>query len=260
MTSSDPWRSMRPHAVNHSSSPRGIGSRRADGHRPAVDHRVERAGVGRLGRNEHLGETRLFVRDPHFAPARLAALGNTERQVVEQLVGEHHATELERGQLLERDEDRAGSRDGSRGFVTSRPGERAERLVGRIELQPPALFVAQRGGALHEHVVQRPFAVGTRALNVASQAAAARAGFDHDERVGLSERAPVPVERAGNTRAEQRADLGAGDEVAAGAARAVPGLEEAGAGCVQRELDEPVEGDRALAPDEAGDRVGGRAG
>ena len=199
-------------------------------------------------------------RDPHFAPARLAALGNTERQVVEQLVGEHHATELERGQLLERDEDRAGSRDGSRGFVTSRPGERAERLVGRIELQPPALFVAQRGGALHQDVVQRPFAVGTRALNVASQAAAARAGFDHDERVGLSERAPVPVERTGNARAEQRADLGAGDEVAAGAARAVPGLEEAGAGCVQRELDETVEGDRALAPDEAGDRVGGRAG
>jgi hypothetical protein len=108
--------------------------------------------------------------------------------------------------------------------------------------------------------VQRPFAVGTRALNVASQAAVTRAGFDHHERVGPAECAPLPVERASDARAEQRADLGAGDEVAAGTARAVPGLEEAGAGRVQREVDEPVEGDRALAPDKAGDRVGGRAG
>jgi hypothetical protein len=39
----------------------------------------------------------------------------------------------------------------------------------------------------------------------------------------------------------------------------VTGLEETGPGRVERQLDEPVERDRALAPDEAGDRVGGRA-
>jgi hypothetical protein len=40
----------------------------------------------------------------------------------------------------------------------------------------------------------------------------------------------------------------------------VAGLEEARARFVQRQLDEPVERDRALAPDNAGDRVGGGAG
>jgi hypothetical protein len=68
------------------------------------------------------------------------------------------------------------------------------------------------------------------------------------------------VERARDARAEQRADLRARDEVAAGAARAVAGLEEARARRVERQLDEPVERDRTLAPDEAGDRVGGGTG
>jgi hypothetical protein len=40
----------------------------------------------------------------------------------------------------------------------------------------------------------------------------------------------------------------------------VAGLEEARARRVERQLDEPVERDRTLAPDEAGDRVGGGTG
>jgi len=114
--------------------------------------------------------------------------------------------------------------------------------------------------ALDEDVVQRPLTVGMRTPDVARQAAVARARLDHDERVGLALRPPVLVERTRDTRAEQRADFGARDEVASGAARAVAGREEPHARLVQRELDEPVERDRTLAPDEAGDCVGGRAG
>jgi hypothetical protein len=40
----------------------------------------------------------------------------------------------------------------------------------------------------------------------------------------------------------------------------VPGREEADRGLVQRELEESIERDRALAPDEARDGIGGRAG
>jgi hypothetical protein len=99
-----------------------------------------------------------------------------------------------------------------------------------------------------------------RALHVTREAAIARAGFDHDERIRLAQRAPLPVEGARNTRAEQRTYLGARDEVATGTPRAVTGFEEPGTRLVQRSLDEPVERDRALAPDQAGDRVGGRTG
>jgi hypothetical protein len=40
----------------------------------------------------------------------------------------------------------------------------------------------------------------------------------------------------------------------------VAGREEAGVGLVQREVDESIERDRTLAPYEARDGVGGRAG
>jgi hypothetical protein len=108
--------------------------------------------------------------------------------------------------------------------------------------------------------VQRAFAGGTGALHVARESAVARAGFDDDERVGLLRGAPAPIECARNARAEQRADFRARDEVAPTPARAVPGREEADCGLVQREVEESIERDRALAPDEARDGIGGRAG
>ena len=67
-------------------------------------------------------------------------------------------------------------------------------------------------------------------------------------RVGLLQLAPPPVERAGDQRAEQRSDLGAGDEVAPGAPRA-PGAGEEAVVAVERELDERVERDRSFPPD-----------
>jgi hypothetical protein len=104
--------------------------------------------------------------------------------------------------------------------------------------------------------VERTLAFGTGALHVTREAAVARTRFDDDERIGVVELVPAPIERPGDARAEERTDLGAGHEVAPGAAGAVPSREETGAGFVQRDFDEPVEGDRTLAPDEARNGVG----
>src|ERR1700681_4609894 len=93
--------------------------------------------------------------------------------------------------------------------------------------------------------------------HVAREPAVAGARLDHDERVGIVELVPTPVERSRDARTEERADLRARDEIATGTAGAVPGREEANVGLVQRHLDEPIERDRTFAPDEARDRVGG---
>ena len=71
---------------------------------------------------------------------------------------------------------------------------------------------------------------------------------------------PTIVECSGHARAEQRADLGARHEVTVGAAGAVTRREEADLGLVEGRFDEPIERDRTLAPDQARDRVGSRAG
>ena len=92
------------------------------------------------------------------------------------------------------------------------------------------------------------------------QPAVAGAGLDDHEGIGIAHLLPTTVERAPDTRAEQRADLGARHEVAIGAAGAVTRREEADLGLVERHFDEPIERDRTLAPDEARDRVGGRTG
>jgi hypothetical protein len=96
--------------------------------------------------------------------------------------------------------------------------------------------------------------------DVAGELPVPRAGLDHDERIGAAELFPTAVERASDAGSEQRTDLGTGHEVAPGAAGTAPRREEADAGLVQRDVDEPVEGDRAFAPDEARDGVGGRTG
>jgi hypothetical protein len=97
-------------------------------------------------------------------------------------------------------------------------------------------------------------------LHVAREPTVARAGLDDEERIGLACLVPVAVECTRDARAEQGPDLGAGDEVAAAASRAVTGREEPDRRLVERQLDEAIERDRAFAPDEARDGVGRRAG
>jgi hypothetical protein len=108
--------------------------------------------------------------------------------------------------------------------------------------------------------VERPPARGRGAQHVAREAAVARAGFDDHERVGVAELVPAAVESARHAGTEQGTDLGARDEVAPRAPGAVARREEADVGLVQRDLDEPVERDRTLTPDQARDRLGRAAG
>jgi hypothetical protein len=108
--------------------------------------------------------------------------------------------------------------------------------------------------------VQRARTFRLRPADVTREAPVAGPGLDNDERIGAPEVTPVAVERSRNARTEQRADLGTRDEVAAGAPRAVTHREEPGARLVEREIDEAIERDRTLAPDQARDRFGGCAG
>jgi hypothetical protein len=99
-----------------------------------------------------------------------------------------------------------------------------------------------------------------RAQHVTGEPSTTGARFDDHERIRVVELVPAPVERARDAGPEERADLGAGDEVATGPARATAGGEEADLGFVQGDLDEAIERDRALAPYDAPDRGGGASG
>ena len=143
-------------------------------------------------------------------------------------------------------------------LVVAAPGERSERLVGRLEREPLALLGAQRRRTLDEHVPQRRDARGLRSQHVAREPAVSGPGLDDQEGIGLVERAPEPVERDRCTRAEERADLGTRDEVAPSPTRAVSRREEA-ALAVEGGFHEPVEGDRAFAVDQLRDACRGFA-
>ena len=79
-----------------------------------------------------------------------------------------------------------------------------------------------------------------RREDAAAQRPRARAGVDHDELVGLPHRPPPRVEGAGDDGAEQRADLGRGEEVTV-ATGCATGRVEALVLVVQRGLDEGSE-------------------
>src|SRR5690606_5308481 len=71
---------------------------------------------------------------------------------------------------------------------------------------------------------------------------------------------PPLVQQPGDDRAEEGADLGAGDEVALPAPRPAADLVEAGLGVVQRPLDHPPERHGPVAADVVGDPGGGGGG
>ena len=146
------------------------------------------------------------------------ALRDPEGQVVEELVGEHDAGELERREIVERDEHRTAPATGS-GESSGAPGERTERFVGRFEPEPLALLAP--GARPRARRARNAARARTRAAarSTSREPAVAGAGLDHDERIGLVELVPAPIEGAGDARAEQRTNLGAGDEIAPGATR-----------------------------------------
>ena len=74
---------------------------------------------------------------------------------------------------------------------------------------------AQRVGPFDQHVVQGARARGIGGEHGAREGPGAGSGVDHHELVGITELVPPRVQRASEDGAEQRADLGAGKEVAA---------------------------------------------
>jgi hypothetical protein len=158
--------------------------------------------------------------DAYLLPTACRPFHQTKRQVVEELVGDHDAVESDRGELVE------GGHDGTRPC----DGD------GRLAWNP-----GQRGA---------PRVLDRRAVEaVARTAAVAGAGIDHEVRVGRAHPFPCVVERTSHQRAEERADLGARDEVAPAPPCATPSREEPVGRIVERSLDERVERDRPLPVD-----------
>ena len=107
--------------------------------------------------------------------------------------------------------------------------------------------------AIDEDPAQRRRAAGLGHQHRAGERARAGAGLDDDERVGRAEVGPPAVDGAGDDGAEQRADLGRGQEVGAPAAGRAPAAGvEAGRLVVERPLDEGREGHRPLPGDAIG--------
>ena len=146
----------------------GTGSRVPDGH-----HRVRGDGVRLRRQLVERGDDRLDEliaverNDEHLGPTVGRALDDPERQVVEQLVGQHDAVEGDRGELVERGDDRAHAGDGLRRVVVG-AHDRAERVFERLHPEQLVLRLAERRGAFDQHVPECPFALGLRREHVAA--------------------------------------------------------------------------------------------
>ena len=203
---------------------------RADRHR-FLPHLPRRQGRRHLelggGGHRDLREAAVLRRDPHLGPTVHRALDHAERQVVEQLVGEHDSRARHRRQVRERGRDRPDTGGGRPSQLVPRivvgiVWHRPQRVLPRLEHEELPLGFAELGRPFDQYVAQRGRGLGTRGEEIGGQAAPARAGLDHDERIRSFEIAPDPIDRAGNECPEQRTDLGARDEVAARASGPVP--------------------------------------
>ena len=177
-----------------------------------------------------------------------------EREIVEQLVREDDAAQGDGGEIGQRSGDRTEPR-GERRVGIGAFVQRAERVLDRLERQHVALLGAAGVGALHQHVAQRRRAPRLRGEHVGGQAPAARARLDHEERIARAEVVPASIQRPPDHGAEERAGLGAGDEVATRSTGAVLAGEEA-AVAVERLVDEGVERDRPAPMDPLSDAFG----
>ena len=162
--------------------------------------------------DEHLDEGVAGEVHPHVGPAIGGALDEVDREVVEQLVGQHRG--------------RAVGPDFGRG------GQIGSALDGR---QGPVVQGPLGGGSLHEDVPQRSGAGGPGGEDRTGPRAGAGTHLDDRQPLRLAERPPPRVEGAGHDDAEERADLGAGEEVAAAPGPAARGV-EAGVGLVEGEV------------------------
>ena len=206
--------------------PRGIGTRAPAGMRAFVTGLDRGRASRRRSRPPGRAPRRMprpSQRDAHLVPPVAVPLRDAERQVVEQLVGEHDGVDRHLREVRERREHRSGARapaPAPRRLVRMANGPSASSAgsIGRSS----RCCARSDGRPLDEHVPQRGEAVGRGAPDLAREPTVARARLDDEERIGRAERSPRAVERARDARAEQRADLRDGHEVAPGATRAAP--------------------------------------
>ena len=179
-------------------------------HRPA-----HRAAGRRSGGNHHLGQRVTLERRPAPRPTRRRSARAAEREVVEQLVGEHDARPGTRGAAPPgsprsgRWRRRAGSSSSS-GSGRAREGERR-----RVELEVLGVDGPLARRHLDEDVAQRRRAARGGGQDRPRQRAGPRPRFDDGEHVRLARVGPPAVERPRDHGAEQRPHLRARDEVAA---------------------------------------------
>ena len=161
--------------------------------------------------------------DEHLVPARRRALQESERQVVEQLVGQHHAVER------------------------ARPAVR--RSISTLARRRRA---AERSTGTYRRAGEQ---AGSAARTAAAKGAGAGPRLHHDVGIGLAQLVPPAVQGAGEDRPEERAHLGAGDEVGPAPAGAAASLVEAAVRVVEGQLDHLVEAHRPVAPSQVGDYI-----
>ncbi len=191
------------------------------GSEPACRGRPRTRGRHRSGRAPPRNRRRDRAADAHLVPAVAVPFRDAEREVVEQLVREHdRAARGERGHLLDRGEHRARARFGH-GLVLVGSGARTDRAPRR-----PARAAAGRAArpATPRSVRRARSATPRRHAGAARNTSRARRPLPAPASTtrngsGSLERVPQPVEGAGHAGAEERADLGARDEVAARRAR-----------------------------------------
>ena len=191
------------HARSHVGEPVGTGSARR---RPAPGRRRRRGRLRPPARRPRARAPRrsVAVGDPTRTshPSVGASLDDPEREVVEQLVGDDHAGERHRGELVERGRRSGPSRRPVTGASSSSRTTGPSASSNGSSGEQVALLGAQPRRPLDEHVAQRGCALRRRARSTsASEPTASGAGVDDEERVralrgrATSRRAPAPRAR-----------------------------------------------------------------
>ena len=198
-----------------------------DRHHARADDALQRERIGIGGRDEHLAELGTVRRDAHFLPPRAVPVGDPETEVVEQLVGEHDAAGRQLREVGDRREHRARAAAQGRaprrrrGGRTARAPRRPARAGGAraAARATPATVRRARNAGPASSPARR---AGSRARTGPSRHRLRRRGTDRARRASRHH----PSSAARDARAEQRSDLGRGDEVPSAAAGAVPAAEE----------------------------------
>ena len=119
------------------------------------------------------------------------------------------------------------------------------------------MHVSLKCGLLDEHVQQTRRTFGCGDPDGAGESSRSSTHFDHHERVGATGLDPPRIKSTGDDRAEQRPDLGTGEEVSAAPCSAAA-LIETVTGVVEREAHVVGEGKKCSLAEKGAQCLGGR--